>query len=96
MKAYLLVESLSRKKLPSILESVRKITGVVEANDVNGAYEMVCELSGSDQYAISNVVSAIREVKGISRTHTLVVLTWSYPHFVLVSVTILILKILEW
>lgn len=55
----------------TVLESVRKVRGVVEAQAVTGPYDIIAKVEGESSDSIGRtVVSEIQTIEGVERTLT--------------------------
>jgi len=70
MEAYVLVKT-SGGSAKKILETLREMNGVVEANGVYGSVDIVAKLSG--EKLADMVLDEIRTLNGVDDTNTLIV-----------------------
>jgi DNA-binding Lrp family transcriptional regulator len=70
VSAYILIQTEVGKQ-GGVLAAVRAITGVVEADEVAGAYDLIVKASADTFEDLSRqVISRIQLVEGLSRTIT--------------------------
>jgi DNA-binding Lrp family transcriptional regulator len=70
LQAYILVQT-EVGKAAQVAKEVRSITGVTEAEDVTGPYDIIVRAEAKDVEELGKLVAArIQSVKGITRTLT--------------------------
>jgi DNA-binding Lrp family transcriptional regulator len=70
VEAYVLIQT-EVGKAASVAEAVREITGVENADDVTGPYDVIVKASAGDVDQLGKlVVAKIQAVEGITRTLT--------------------------
>ena len=71
--AYVLV-TVAMGMIPSVLEEMPKITGVVESYALVGVYDVICKIEAETLKDLKNLISKeIRSIQGINATMTLIV-----------------------
>jgi DNA-binding Lrp family transcriptional regulator len=73
VKAYILIVT-SMGKESEVVEFLRKINGVIEANAVYGEYDVVAELQNKDLQGLNKIIAEVRRNPSILRTVTLIVM----------------------
>jgi len=73
VKAYILIVT-SMGKESEVVEFLRKIKGVIEANAVYGEYDVVAELQNKDLQGLNKIIAEVRRNPSILRTVTLIVM----------------------
>lgn len=70
IEAYVLIQT-DIKKLPLIIEELRKIHGVMDAHVLAGPYDMIAHVGANDFDSLGKlVVGKIQAVDGVTRTLT--------------------------
>jgi DNA-binding Lrp family transcriptional regulator len=70
VSAYILIQT-EVGKASSVVEAIRALTGVVEADDVTGPYDVIVKASAGSMDELGKmVVSQVQLVEGIVRTLT--------------------------
>ena len=69
MKAYVLIKT-TGGKAREVLEKIREIEGITEANAVYGSVDIVAKIEGLDLASL--VVNEIRRIEGVADTNTLI------------------------
>ncbi|WP_126450213.1 Lrp/AsnC ligand binding domain-containing protein [Sulfodiicoccus acidiphilus] len=73
VKAYILIVTAMGKET-EVVEFLRKIGGVKEANAVYGEYDVVAELENKDLQGLNKIIAEVRRNPSILRTVTLIVM----------------------
>jgi len=68
----LIVTSMGKES--EVVEFLRKIKGVIEANAVYGEYDVVAELQNKDLQGLNKIIAEVRRNPSILRTVTLIVM----------------------
>lgn len=69
-KAYVLISTVA-EKTSSVVQGLRKLSGVTAADLVTGPYDVVCVVQGADANAVGKLIlNEIRGLPGISSTLT--------------------------
>jgi DNA-binding Lrp family transcriptional regulator len=70
VSAYILIQT-EVGKASAVVDEIRKLTGVVEADDVTGPYDVIVKATASTMDELGKmVVSQVQLVEGITRTLT--------------------------
>jgi DNA-binding Lrp family transcriptional regulator len=70
VSAYILIQT-EVGKASKVVEEIRKLTGIVEADDVTGPYDVVVKAEADTMDELGKmVVSQVQLVEGITRTLT--------------------------
>jgi DNA-binding Lrp family transcriptional regulator len=77
IRAVTLLSAMPEAPIPDIAQEVGAVLGVEKVFELSGEYDLLAEISGKDVGFINDCIDEIRNVKGISKTNTLIVLkTW--------------------
>ena len=71
--AYILV-AVETARVRDVLESIKKVEGVVEAHAVTGEYDIIAKMEAKDLKELGEkIIERIHRIKGVERTVTAIV-----------------------
>jgi Lrp/AsnC family leucine-responsive transcriptional regulator len=73
--AFIGVSVVSPRALAGFEQAVERMQEVLECHHVTGAYSLMLKVKADDTEGLERVIDALREIEGVTRTETMVVLS---------------------